>query len=258
MRLQTKVALVTGAGYGLGRAIVLAMAREGASVAIVDIDEMNGKQTAAAIESEGGQALFIRADVSDEMQVKGMIQATADHFGRLDVLVNNVGIISRKDVVECPLEEWQAVFRANVESVFLTAKYCIPIMRDGGGGAIVNISSSAGLVAAPKRPAYCASKGAIIALTRQLAVDYATHKIRVNAVAPSSIEDTGMFQSRPDVLEDPEAVRQALFSSHPLFKGLGRICQAEDVARVVVFLASDEAVMITGVTLSVDGGGTAI
>jgi len=254
MRLAGKVALVTGAGYGVGRATARAMAGEGAKVVVVDIDEANGGATVADVERNGGQAIFVRADVSNEAHVRDMVRAAVETFGRLDVLVNNVGIISRKRVVECPLEEWQAIFHTNVDSVFLASKYAIPVMRDGGGGAIVNMSSLAALGGVPNRPAYCASKGAVSALTRQLAVDYGPDRIRVNALAPSSIEDTGMYQSRPDVQKDAEAVKQALFSSHPIFAGLERMCQADDVARLVVFLASDDASMITGQTVPIDGG----
>jgi NAD(P)-dependent dehydrogenase (short-subunit alcohol dehydrogenase family) len=148
--------------------------------------------------------------------------------------------------------------RTSVDSVFLSVKHSVPSMRDGGGGAIVNITSTAGLIAAPNRPAYCASKGAVIALTRQLAIDLAVYRIRVNAVAPSPIEDTGMYQTRSDVIGDSQAVKESVFRTHPLFASLGRILRTDDVARAVLFLASDDAGTVTGVTLPVDGGNTAL
>ena len=259
MRLKDKVCVVTGAGLGaMGHAIALAMAREGASLVVADIDARRLDGTVSDLRESGAHAAGVPTDMREEEAVRTLLATAVDRFERIDVLVNNVGVISRKSVEDCPLDEWRNVFRSNVESVFLAVKYAVPVMRAGGGGAIVNMSSSAALVAAPDRPAYCASKGAIVSLTRQLAVDLAKDRIRVNAIAPSSVEDTGMYQSRPDVMRDAEEVKQSLFATHALFKGLGRIARADDIGRAVAFLASDDAAMITGVTLSVDGGATAV
>lgn len=254
-----RVAIVTGSAYGgLGHAIARQLASEGALVVIADVDAEKAEMTLEDLVASGYRAKSIRVDVTVEDDVRQMVALTRETFGSLDILVNNAGIISRRSIEECTLEEWQATFAVNVHGVFLCTKYSAAEMRRGGGGAIVNIGSSAGLVAAPNRPAYSATKGAIVALTRQLAVDLAPWRIRVNSVAPSSIEDTGMYQSRPDVLADADAVKSELFRTHPLFAGHQRIASRSDVARVVSFLASSESDMITGVTLPVDGGFTSL
>ncbi|HBY98217.1 MAG TPA: hypothetical protein DEP84_30445 [Chloroflexi bacterium] len=257
MNLNGKVAVVTGGGSGLGRTVARKLAGAGARVVLADIAEAQGQEVAQEITAAGGKALFVCADVGDETQVRELMERAVVRFGGLDLLVNNAGVIARKGVLDSTLAEWKSVFRVNVDSVFLTAKYAIPRMQGRGGGAIVNVSSLAAELALPARAAYCASKGAVSSLTRQLAVEFGPARIRVNAVAPGTMEDTGIFQSRVAVIGNAETVRTSIFGRHPLFQGLGQICQTDDVADVILFLCSEQARMITGVIVPVDGGRSA-
>jgi NAD(P)-dependent dehydrogenase (short-subunit alcohol dehydrogenase family) len=246
-----KVAIVTGAALGMGRATALAFAREGASVAIADVNEAAGQR--AVGEMPAGRGLFVRADVANGAECQRVVAETARAFGGVDVLFNNVGIQppdSYLNVEQTPEELWDRIVDVNLKSYYLMAKYAIPEMRKRGGGAIVNNASVQGLQSMPGVPPYAASKGGVLSLTRQMAVEYAREGIRVVAICPGTI-DTEMV--RAVAASEPDGVEAALKRyglSHPL----GRIGTGQDIANAVLFLASDRASFITGEYLCVDGG----
>lgn len=251
MRLQDRVAVVTGAAKGIGWGIASVLAREGAKVVVVDWDEAGGQQTAAEIRQAGGDALFVRCDVSNEAQVQAMVQAALDRYGKIDILVNNAGIGVYKTVTDASSEDWDRCLGVNLKGVFLCAKYSIPHMQAQGKGAIVNISSVHAYANVNGTSPYAASKGGVAALTRAMAMDYSP-AIRVNAVAPGWVLTPliqGIFDSYPDPAE-----QQRLVEQRQVMKRIGR---PEDIGQAVAFLASDEASFITGVQLFVDGGLTA-
>jgi len=248
MRLKGKVAIVTGGGTGLGRGIALMFGREGASVVV------NGRRpgpleaTAKAITDAGGRALPVPGDVTLAADVKRLIQAAVDSFGQLDVLVNNAGIIaSRTNAVDCTEEDFRKTVEGNLTSVFLCCKYALPELLKSRGN-IINMSSMAGLKGTPNRAAYGASKGGVSILTRQIAVDYAKHGVRVNAICPAFVE-TEINREFLEALRK-SGEYEALVRRHPL----GSLGAPDDVAYAAVYLASDEARWITGVCLPVDGG----
>jgi len=251
MRLKNKVAIVTGAGKGIGWGIAKVFSQEGAKVVVVDWDEEAGKKTAEEIRQSGGDAIFVHCDVSNEEQVKAMVQATIDKYGRIDVLVNNAGIGVYKPVLEATSEDWDRCLAVNLKSVFLCSKYAIPHMQAAGKGAIVNISSVHSHATVNGVAPYAASKGGITALTRNMAIDYGP-TIRVNAIAPGWVL-TPLIQSIFDSYPDP-AGQQRLVEQRQVMKRIGR---PEDIGYAAAFLASDEASFITGTQLFVDGGLTA-
>jgi NAD(P)-dependent dehydrogenase (short-subunit alcohol dehydrogenase family) len=240
-----KVAIVTGAASGVGREATRLLAERGASVVAVDLD-------ASVHELVSDAVAALEGDVAVAATAERAVEAAESRFGGLDVLVNNAGHIVWKQVVETTEEEWDRVMAVNVKSMFLHCRCAIPLMERGGGGAIVNTASISGLVGLPGQAAYCASKGAVVQLTRQLAVDYAAAKIRVNAVAPGAIA-TPFLQRFVAAQPDPAGLTAAIEAEHPL----GRFATAGEVAESIVFLASDAARFITGAVLSVDGGFTA-
>ncbi len=253
--LNGRVGIVTGAAGGIGRAIALALGAAGAKVIVSDVRD--GQGTVSAIETAGGQAIFVPCDVSDAAQVSDLVAATTGHFGRLDILVNNAGIAGGSHLAhELEPEDWDRVIAVNLRGPFLCVKYAIPAMIALGGGAIVNIASTYGLIGAPLAPAYCASKGALVNLTRQLAVDYGSQRIRVNAICPGYV-DTDMGGYRANLPADQSAAANARREAGAARQPLGRQAQAEEIARVAVFLASGASSFMTGSIVAVDGGCTA-
>lgn len=249
MRLAGKVAVVTGGGSGIGRASAMCFAREGARVVVADIDSVGTGVTEGEIGREGGTAIAVVADVTREEDVGRLVDRTLQVFGPPTVLLNNAAITSFGTLAESPAEELDRVLAVNVRSAWVCARAVIPLMRDTGGGTIVNMSSITGIVGAPGMAAYSTSKGAIITLTRTLALELAEHGIRVNCICPASI-DTPMLQASFDRLPDPEAARARNVKRHPL----GRLGTADEVAKLALFLASDDASFITGATYVIDGG----
>ncbi|AMY09429.1 4-formylbenzenesulfonate dehydrogenase TsaC1/TsaC2 [Luteitalea pratensis] len=249
MRLAGQVAIVTGAGSGIGRASALRFAREGACVTVVDLDASAADAVAAEIVGEGGAAFGVAGDASREDDVATMVERTVQAYGSPTVLVNSAATTSFGTLAESAVQELDRVMRVNVGSAWICARAVIPLMRAAGGGAIVNLSSITGIVGAPGMAAYSTSKGAIITLTRTLALELAEEGIRVNCICPASI-DTPMLQASFDRQADPQAARARNVKRHPL----GRLGTAEDVANLALFLASDEAAFITGGTYVVDGG----
>lgn len=252
-RLAGKVAIITGAALGLGRASALRMAEEGASVAILDLIDAQGEALAGEIRAAGGQARFWRCDVSSEAEVARVIGEVVAAFGRLDVLVNNAGVSgANKPTHEITEAEWDFVQGINVKGVFFCTKHAIPHLKQAGGGSIINLSSIYGLVGGADVPPYHASKGAVRLMSKTDALIYAPDKIRVNSIHPGFIY-TPMVEHFLDDSGAAVEARQAVDALHPL----GHIGEPDDIAWGVVYLASDEAKFITGAELVIDGGYTA-
>ncbi|OJH42749.1 SDR family oxidoreductase [Cystobacter ferrugineus] len=249
--LSGQVALVTGAAAGIGRATALAFAREGLKVVVSDIDPAGGEGTVAQIRAAGGEARFIRCDVTREAEVRALIEGTQAAHGRLDYAFNNAGIdIEKSKLADAQESEFDAIMGVNVKGVWLCMKYEIPLMLAQGGGAIVNTASVAGLGAAPKMGIYSASKHAVIGLTKSAAVEYAKKNVRINAVCPAVI-DTDMY--RRAIEAEPRKAEYAK-AVHPI----GRVGKVEEIAAAVIYLCSDTAGFTTGIALPVDGGATAV
>jgi NAD(P)-dependent dehydrogenase (short-subunit alcohol dehydrogenase family) len=249
-RVEGKVAVVTGGASGIGRATARALAAEGARVGIADLDEPGGERVAAGIRQAGGDAFFRRADVRSLADLEAVVAAAADRNGRLDVLVNNAAISVAGSAGEMSEEDWDRVVDVNLTGVWRGMRVAIPrMLAQGGGGSIVNLSSVQAQMGFVGWAGYAASKGGIDALTRQAAVEYATAGIRVNAIAPGTIR-TEMNEGIMAASPDPDAVMANWVAMHPV----GRIGEPEEVAAVIVFLASDEASFVTGELLRVDGG----
>jgi hypothetical protein len=252
MKLKDRVGIVTGAAAGIGMGCAKILAREGAKVVVVDWDQKTGEQTAGEIREAQGDALFARCDVSNEEQVKAVIQRTVNTFERLDILVNNAGVGTYKSVLEATSDEWDRCMAINIKGMFLFSKYSIPHMQAGGRGVIINMSSVHAHATAKGVAPYAASKGAVTALTRNMALDYAP-TIRVNSIAPGWVWTPlieRLFQSYPD----PAAMIKTV-TERQVMK---RMATPEDIGYAVAFLASDEASFITGTELRVDGGLTCL
>ncbi|GAX38310.1 SDR family NAD(P)-dependent oxidoreductase [Nodularia sp. NIES-3585] len=251
MRLKDKVAIITGASKGIGLGIATVLSREGVKIAVVARNPQDGEQAAEDIRNKGGQATFIPCDVSNEEQVKTMVQTTLDIYGQIDILVNNAGVGIYKTVLETTSEEWDRCLAIDLKGVFLCSKYTIPHMQALGKGAIINISSVHSHATVNGVAPYVASKGGITALTRNMAIDYGP-AIRVNTISPGWVL-TPLIQSIFDGYDDPDQ-QQRLVEERQVMKRIGT---PEDIGYAVAFFASDEASFITGTELFVDGGLTA-
>ncbi len=244
-KLDGKVALITGAASGIGRATALLFAKEEAKIAVADYVPAGGQETVKMIQKAGGDAVFIEADVSQAANVERMVKTTVNAYGQIDILFNNAGVGQTGDsMLETTEDEWDRVLNINLKGVFLCSKYAIPVMLDQGGGVIINTASIAGLVGLPGIPAYGVSKAGVIQLTRMMAAEYGRQNIRVNCICPGAIQ-TPMTES---VSLPMDAYIQVQF--------LNRTGQPEDIARAALYLASDDSSFVTGVALVVDGGWT--
>jgi NAD(P)-dependent dehydrogenase (short-subunit alcohol dehydrogenase family) len=253
MKLESKVALITGGNSGIGRATALLFAQEGAKVIIAARDERRGQETVEAIAAHGEQAAFTSCDVRLAGDCEKAVRKAMEAFGHLDILFNNAGLIYRdKTVLETSEEEWNWTMDTNARGAFLMSKYAIPKMVKAGGGVIINNASYFGLVGGQGVAAYCASKGALVLLTKAMALDHAHQNIRVNCLCPGSV-DTPMLRREMEEMGGQAAMRPAFEAKHPL----GRICTPEEVARAALYLASDDSAFVTGATLAIDGGLTA-
>ena len=253
MKLKGKVAIITGAGSGIGRATALLFAREGASVVVADLVAAAGEETVVEIKANEGEAVFVQVDVSKAAEVEQMVQTAVEMYGRLDILFNNAGLTLPARVTETTEEVWQKSLDVNLKGVMLGCKYAIPPMQQVGGGSIINTASMLGLVASPRQAPYCAAKGGVVLLTKQVAIDYARDNIRVNCICPSEV-NTPMHRKFIEESPDPEATQKRLLERIPL----NRVAQPEEIATAALFLASDDSSYITGVALPVDGGLTAL
>lgn len=248
-KLEGKVAIITGSGSGMGAEEALLFAREGAFVVVADKDEARGLATVAKIELAGGRALFVGIDVTKESAWKIVFEQALKVFGKVDILVNNAAVLLAKTLENTSVEEWDVLFDVNAKSVFLGCKHAIPIMREGGGGVIINVSSMFALVGTSGMAAYVAAKSTIRILTKAVAAECASDRIRVNSLNPGLIE-TPMVRG---IMQDPEQHRKYLQRIL-----LGRAGTVEEVARAALFLASDDSSYMTGAELVIDGGYTAI
>jgi NAD(P)-dependent dehydrogenase (short-subunit alcohol dehydrogenase family) len=253
MRLENRVALITGGTSGIGEATSLLFGKEGAKVAVVGRSAERGHHVAERIRSDGGEAVFIAADVRDAGDCRNAVEQTVEAFGRLDVLFNNAGTYYANDAVDCTEDEWDDQVDTSLKGAFLMSKYALPHMIGQGSGAIVNCASGWGLVGGAKAVAYCAAKGGMVVMTKAMAIDHGPQGIRVNAVCPGDT-DTPMER------EDARAQRLAWDDYVDMVVGgqpIERMATPEEIARAVLFLASDESSYITGAALPVDGGGVA-
>ncbi len=251
MRLKDKVALITGAGSGIGRESALLFAREGAQIVVADINEVGGQETVTLIQEAGGDAAFVRADVSRAEDCQRMVAVAEERFGKLNVLFNNAGIMHAQDgdAENTSKEIWDLTMRINLKGVFLGCKYGIPALRRAGGGSVINVASFVALLgAATPQIAYTASKGGVLSMSRELAVIHARENIRVNALCPGPLRTELLMK-----VLDTEEKRQRRLVHIPM----GRFGEAREIAYAALFLASDESSFVTGATFTVDGGITA-
>ena len=249
MRLAGKVAIITGAAAGIGRASAVLFAREGAKVAVVDMDEAGIQTLVEGVSRSGGEALPVRADVSKSEESQRLVRGVLEGFGRVDILFNNVGIVPHGKIHTTSESEWDRTMTVNVKSMYLLCREVVPLFLRQGGGVILNTSSATALRSVPDRVAYSTSKGAVLALTRSMAVDYVRHHIRVNCLCPGTV-DTPSFRQRMAAFPDPEEALQQFVARQPM----GRLGTAEEIAQAALYLVSDEAQFVTGAAFSIDGG----
>jgi len=249
VKLANKVAIVTGGSRGIGRSIAQVFAREGATVVIVNRTPDAGKAIAEEITNSGGNAVSIPTDVSKIKEVERMVHAVIERYKQINILCNNAGIGLLQSVVDTTEEEWDRVIDINLKGVFLCCKYVIPGMIKNHGGYIINIGSTACYIGSPNDAAYCASKGGLLMLTKQTALDYASYNIHINCICPGFIT-TWELEHYLNQHDDPEARRKEIEALHPI----GRLGTPEDIAHAALYLASDESSFVTGASLVVDGG----
>jgi NAD(P)-dependent dehydrogenase (short-subunit alcohol dehydrogenase family) len=249
MRLQNKVALITGAGDGIGRGIAIRFAAEGAKVGVLDINEKKCHETADLIREKGGQAMPLVVDVCQPDQVQWAVETLVNKFGPINVAVNNAAVMPAGKVHETSLEDFERAVAVNLRGAFLVDREVIPIMLQQRSGSIIHMSSITGILGLPGIAIYSATKGALAALTRAMSTDYAAEGIRVNSVSPGTI-DSPMLHNFVAAQRDQERIRRAFDEMHPV----GRVGTIDEVANVFVFLASDEASFVTGANYTVDGG----
>jgi NAD(P)-dependent dehydrogenase (short-subunit alcohol dehydrogenase family) len=252
LSLEGKVAIVTGAASGIGRGIAIRLAEMGALVALLDVDDLKGRDSAAEIEAGGGAAIFLNCDVRSAAECRRAVEKVIGHSGKIDILCNCAGVAIRKDIVELSEDEWDLALDVTLKGIYLLSREVVPHMISNGGGSIVNIGSGWSLKGGPRAASYCAAKGGAVNLTRAMAIDHGRNNIRVNCVCPGDV-DTPMLRSECAQLGEDvqEFMREA--ANRPL----GRVGVAEDVANAVLFLVSPMASWITGAALVVDGGGLA-
>jgi len=252
MKLDGKVALITGGNSGIGSATAALFAKEGATVVITGRNQERGEQVARAINDDGGKAMFIRSDVCVAANCQQAVEQTLARFGRIDVLFNNAGALYAGTVPECTEEEWDETIDSSLKGAFLMSKYALPSMIERGSGSIIHTSSGWGILGGGRAAAYCAAKGGLVVMTKAMAIDHGPHGIRVNCVCPGDV-DTPML---PD-----DAAKRGMewedYMAGASDRPLGRVGTAEEIARAVLFLASDDSSFITGEALVVDGGGIA-
>jgi len=251
-QLNGRVALITGGASGIGRATALLFAREGASVAIADLNQQAGGAVVQEIAHHGGRAFFQTADVTKVADCERVVAKTLRELGGIHVLFNNAGIIRRASVVELSEADWDRVMAVNVKSIFLMSRQVIPIMEKAGGGSIINMASGWGLAGGPKAAVYCASKGAVVLLTKAMALDHGPQSIRVNCICPGDTDTTMLRDEAQQLGESTER-----FLAESARRPLGRVGRPEEIARAALYLASDAASFVTGTALVVDGGGSA-
>jgi NAD(P)-dependent dehydrogenase (short-subunit alcohol dehydrogenase family) len=252
MKLDGKVALITGGSSGIGSATAALLAKEGAAIVLTGRNQERGEQVAQAINEAGGKAMFIRADVRVADECRQAVEQTLDRFGRIDVLFNNAGVFHPRTVPECTEQEWDETIDSSLKGAFLMSKYALPSMIERGSGSIIHNSSGWGILGGDRAAAYCAAKGGLVVMAKAMAIDHGPDGIRVNCVCPGDVE-TPML---------PDDAKKRGMSWEDYLAGasdrpLGRIGTAEEIARAVLFLASDDSTFVTGEALVVDGGGIA-
>jgi len=252
MQLAGKIAIVTGGASGIGRATAELFALEGASVVVADVNEQAGRAATELIAKSGGRACFERADVTLADDCRRLVDRALREFGRIDILLNNAGIIRRATILDLSEEDWDRVMAVNVKSIYLLSREVIPHMQKSGGGSIINTASGWGLAGGMRAAVYCASKGAVVLLTKAMALDHGPQKIRVNCICPGDT-DTGMLRSEAKQLGEPSDH----FLEEAAKRPLGRVGSPAEIAHAVLYLASDASSFVTGAALVVDGGGLA-
>jgi NAD(P)-dependent dehydrogenase (short-subunit alcohol dehydrogenase family) len=250
--LERKTALISGAASGIGAATAKLFAREGAAVVLTDINEAAGHETAHAITTAGGRALFEGGDVTKDADCRRVVAAAQQAFGTIHILFNNAGIIRRSTILDLTEDDWDRVMAVNVKAMFLMSKHVIPVMEKAGGGSIINMASGWGLAGGAKAAVYCASKGAVVMLTKAMAIDHGPQKIRVNCLCPGDT-DTAMLRNEAEQLGEPSNRFLADSAKRPL----GRVGNPDEIAQAALYLASDASSFVTGTALVVDGGGLA-
>ena len=251
MRLENKIAIITGGGDGIGQASAVMFAKEGASVVIADIKPENGNRTVDMIKAVNGDAIFAEVDVSKADSVENMVKKVIGAYGRIDILVNSAAVFVEATVLNTSEEDWDRIMAINLKGIFLCCKYTIPEMIKAGKGSIINIGSEAGITGFKNQTAYDASKGGVVNMTRAMALDFAEKNIRVNCVCPGTTE-TPMVKKAIEIAPDPEKARRS-FASRPLL----RLGWPDEIAAGILYLASDESPYATGAILAIDGGKTA-